>query len=146
MKHIDPALLNEMYCRWQSAPGGWKSATVQKQARSLGVTYGTLYKMYRRMGFKMAQRKEKITKGKAKIEGLDAMAEQIGMQAFIPARARAGSLAGDRNPQGYRKRHAAEAPRIFHEHICQGIKEKELLNREGRVLRLRRRHRWAGAV
>ena len=86
MKHIDPALLNEMYCRWQSAPGGWKSATVQKQARSLGVTYGTLYKMYRRMGFKMAQRKEKITKGKAKIEGLDAMAEQIGMQAFIPAR------------------------------------------------------------
>ena len=137
MKQIDPALLNEMYSEWQAAPGGGKSYTVQKQAESLGIAFGTLYKMYRRMGFKMQQRKEKITKGQSKIEGLDAMAEQVArIRAFIPARA------GRKPSLEITIRKAIEngmlpesAQDISSSTFARILREKELLNQEGRVLR-----------
>ena len=137
MKQIDPALLNEMFAAWQAAPYGGKSYTVQKQAESLGVAFGTLYKMYRRMGFKTEQRKEKKTKGQSKIEGLGAMAEQIArIRAFIPARA------GRKPSLEITIRKAIEngmlpesAQDISTSTFARILREKELLNQEGRVLR-----------
>ena len=137
MKQIDPALLNEMFAEWQAAPGGGKSYTVQKQAETLGIAFGTLYKMYRRMGFKMQQRKVKITKGQSKIEGLAAMTEQLArIYAFIPARAgRKPSLEITVQKAIANGMLPESAQDISVSTFARAMREKELMNQEGRVLR-----------
>lgn len=137
MREIDPALLNEMYCRWQAAPGGWKSYTVQNQADTLGITYGTLYKMYRRMGFKMPQRKEKRTKGQPRTEGLVEMAEQIAkIYAFIPPRAGRKAPLEDAIQKAFENGMLPEKARyISVSTFARIIRERGMLNTEGVVLR-----------
>ena len=137
MKQIDPALLNEMFAEWQAAPGGGKSYTVQKQAEALGIALGTLYKMYRRMGFKISQRKEKRTKGQPKIKGLIEMAEQLAkLYAFVPARAGRKApleeaiqkaLENGMLPEEARNISVSTFARVF--------RQKGLLDMEGRMLR-----------
>ena len=137
MKDIDTSLLTEMYCEWQATTGGGKSYIVSKHAKTLGIAYGTLYKMFRRLGYKTVQRKEKATKGMPKIEGLHEMAEQIGkIYGFIPARA------GRKPALEIAIRKAIEngmiperAREISTSTFARVIREKGLLDTEGRILR-----------
>ena len=137
MSEIDPVLLSEMYCQWQAAPSGWKSYTVQNQADTLGITFGTLYKMYRRMGFKMPQRKEKRTKGQPRTEGLIEMAEQIArIYAFIPQRAGRKPPLEDAMQKAFENGMLPEkAKYISVSTFARIIRERGMLNTEGIVLR-----------
>jgi hypothetical protein len=110
---------------------------VRKHAKTLGVAYGTVYKMFRRMGFEMGQRKEKTTKGTHKINGLNEMAEQIcKVYAFIPTRAgrkpALKSAIEKAITNGLIPEHARE---ISTSTFARVIREKGLLDTEGRVLR-----------
>ncbi len=141
-KEIDTSLLSHAYQEWRSAVNGSKRYIVQKHADTLGVSYNTVYRKFKDMGFKPIQKKEKATKGQAKIAGLHEMAEQIArMYAFIPARAgrRPGieyavrkAIDNGMIPESARGISVGTFARVF--------REKGLLDTEGRVLRFQAEH------
>ena len=51
------SLAAELFAEWQSAPGCGKGYALQKQADLIGVTPGTLRRIYERMGFETRKRK-----------------------------------------------------------------------------------------
>ncbi len=137
MKEIDIAVLSVAFQEWRMAVNGSKSYIVRKHASALGISYGTLHRKFKAMGFQLLQKRPKVTKGQSKIPGLHDMAKQIArLYAFIPARA------GRRPSLEIAIRKAIEnsmlpesAKDISVSTFARVLREKGFLDTEGRVLR-----------
>ena len=141
-KEIDVNLLSHAFQEWRSAVNGSKGYIVQKHADVFGVSFGTMHRRFKKMGFLLTQKKEKVTKGQSKIAGLHDMAEQIArLYAFIPPRA------GRRPAIEYAVRKAIDngmlpesAREISVSTFARVFRERGLLDTEGRVLRFQAEH------
>lgn len=134
---INTTLFTLAYEEWQSAENGAKRYIVRKHAAVLGVAPNTLYRRFREIGFMPEQRKEKATKGQSKIEGLHDMANTIAhLYAFIPVRANRKPPLELAIRKGIENGMLPERAREIHvSTFARVLREKGLLNREGRVLR-----------
>lgn len=140
MREIDNIMLASAYNEWIAAPHSQKSFTAQKWADTLSISLMTLYRRFKAFGFKPAQRKERAGKGIPRTPSLDQYARSLShMYAFLPRGARKPPLRLVVEKALLNGILPPEAAEIHPATFARVLRQMQLLDEDGRVLRFEAR-------
>jgi hypothetical protein len=135
-RDIDNVMLATAHKEWKGAPYGQQSYIAERWAATFNIAPQTLYRKLKAFAFDGPQRKEKATKGTAKIDHLHDYARSLAhMFAFLPRGCRKPPLDKVIEKALLNGILPAAAGEIHPSTFARVIRERNLLDEDGRVLR-----------